>query len=123
MFGADILQEGNGSVGHLVIVSQLSIGVIEWGDGIDEHNVDAAVAQGSSSAGRWLAEGVVCGPVAAQFDIKQLAQDLRVVGVQDVVHQVETALNKLRQQGDAAVGKILRTAAKQTPCRALDGTQ
>ena len=32
-------------------------------------------------------------------------------------------MNKLGQQGDAAIGEILRTAAEQAPCCALDGAQ
>ena len=62
-------------------------------------------------------------PVAAQLDVKELAQRLRVLGIQDVIHQVETALDKLGQQRDAAIGEILRAAAEQAPCRSLDGTQ
>ena len=123
LLGADVLEQGDGAVGHPVVVGHLATGVVEWGNGVDEHDVDAAVAQRTARARRRLAEGVMRRPIAAQLDVKQRPQRLGVAGVEYVVHQVETALDKLGKQGDAAVGEILRTAAEQAPCRALDGAQ
>ena len=51
LFGTDILEQGDGTVGHLVVVSQFATGIIEWGDRVDEHDVNAAVTQGAARSG------------------------------------------------------------------------
>ena len=74
LLGTEVLEQGDGAVGHRVVVGHLAAGVVERGDGVDEHDVDAAARQGAPCAGRRFAEGVVRRPVAAQLDFKQLPQ-------------------------------------------------
>ena len=70
LLGTDVLEQGNGAVGHLVVVGQFSVSVIEWGNLVDEYDVDAALALGATCAGRRFAELVMRRPVAAQFNVK-----------------------------------------------------
>lgn len=65
LFRAQVLKQGYGAVGHLVVIIHLATGIIEWGNSVDEHDIDAAFAQCTARTGRWLAKGVVSRPVAA----------------------------------------------------------
>ena len=56
LLGTDVLEQGDGAVRHLVVVGHLPAGIVEWGNSVDEHNVDAAVRQSASCIGRRLAK-------------------------------------------------------------------
>ena len=56
LLGADVFEQGDGAVRHLVVVGHLPTGIVEWGNSVDQHDVDAAVRQSASCIGRRLAK-------------------------------------------------------------------
>ena len=63
------------------------------------------------------------GPIATQLHLKECAHLLFALGLKNAVHHSESALDKLRQHGDAPIGEILRTNAEQFPRFLLHGSE
>ena len=116
-----ILQQFDGLVGHLVVAREFAVSVEQRSHRVDENDVDRAAAQSGGGALVGLAKGVVLGPIAAQLHLKECAHLLFALGLKNAVHHSESALDKLRQHGDAPIGEILRTNAEQFPRLLLHG--